>query len=142
LSLVTNSYFSFLKWRKPVLILSEASDFGTPSADDVVPSWAVICTTFSAAVAFNSVFSLYLKYYSIRYCIYFKSLILVPPSYIWDFRNNYHRNYVTLMIWQLRTIDNVKNIYVNDKWNDIVYILLIGEGSCLRFTSTIFGVLQ
>lgn len=66
-SLVTNSYFSFLKWRKPVLILSEASDFGMPSDDDVVPSWAVICSTFSAAVAFSSVFSLYLKYHIIRY---------------------------------------------------------------------------
>ena len=56
---MTNSYFSFLKVMKPVLILSEASDVGMPSDDDVVPSWAVICSTFEAAVAFNSVFSLY-----------------------------------------------------------------------------------
>lgn len=40
------------------MILSEASDEGMPS-DDVVPSEAVICSTFSAAVAFSSLFSLH-----------------------------------------------------------------------------------
>lgn len=32
------------------------------------------------------------------------------------------------MIWQLWTTDGVKNIYVNDEWINIVYIILIGEG--------------
>jgi len=50
---------------KPALILSEASDDGMPSDDDV-PREAVICSTFSAAVALSSLFSLYFNTWQVN----------------------------------------------------------------------------